>query len=115
MIRSVPRIAATCLVLSATAVLVAACGGSGDTSANPSRPITRAQAIAFAKAVNLRAADVPGSKLVEREREDMKVEPANLEYERCAGGVDPHREVTLISLPSSESGREARPTSLHRA
>jgi hypothetical protein len=57
MIPSVLRIAATCPLLAATAVLVAGCGASGHSA---SVPITRAQAVAFARAVNLRSGDVPG-------------------------------------------------------
>jgi hypothetical protein len=48
MILSVLRIAATWLVFSATAALVAGCGGSGHVSSS-------AQALEFAHAVNLRA------------------------------------------------------------
>jgi hypothetical protein len=56
MILAVPRIAATSLVLLVTATLVAGCGGSGHSA---STPITKAQAVAFAHSVNLRAADLP--------------------------------------------------------
>jgi hypothetical protein len=56
MILAVPRIAATSLVLLVTTTLVAGCVGSGHSA---STPITNAQAVAFAHAVNLRAADLP--------------------------------------------------------
>jgi hypothetical protein len=56
MILVVPRIAATSLVLLVAATLVAGCGGSGHSA---STPIMKAQAVAFAHAVNLRAADLP--------------------------------------------------------
>jgi hypothetical protein len=67
MIRLVQRRLATWLVLSATAMLVAGCGGgsSSHTSASSAAaiagpPITKARAVAFAGAVNLRSTDVPG-------------------------------------------------------
>jgi hypothetical protein len=56
MILAVPRIAATSLVLLVTATLAAGCGGRAHSA---STPITKAQAVAFAHAVNLRAADLP--------------------------------------------------------
>jgi hypothetical protein len=53
------------VVLSATAMLLAGCGSSSHTSATSAAliagpPISNVQAVAYANAVNLRAADVPG-------------------------------------------------------
>ena len=53
------------VVLSATAMLLAGCGSSSHTSATSAAliagpPISNARAVAYANAVNLRAADVPG-------------------------------------------------------
>jgi hypothetical protein len=87
MIPSVLRIAMTWLALSATAVLVMGCGGGGHTTtASADAPITKAQAVAYAHAVNLRAADVPGFS-----SHGYGVEPevtnssSDAEYARCAG------------------------------
>jgi hypothetical protein len=58
------RITATWLVLAATVLLVAGCASSSHTSASTAAliagpPISDAQALAYAHAVNLRAGDVP--------------------------------------------------------
>lgn len=54
------RSAATWLVLPATAMLLAGCRGSSSSADSASTQVSNAQAVAYADAVNLRAADVPG-------------------------------------------------------
>jgi hypothetical protein len=56
MIRPVVRIVVTTLVLTVTGMLSGGCGGGKSNSA--SGPVTEAQALAYARAVNLRAADL---------------------------------------------------------
>jgi hypothetical protein len=93
-IRSVHRIATTCIALSATAVLVPGCGGSGRaSSSNPGSPVTKAQAAAYADAVNLREADLGWERL--RPGGEVKVSRPAVAFSRCGGGVDPHRWVVL--------------------
>ena len=54
-------ITVTMFVFAATCVLVVGCGGTdGSSATRGSMPIARAQAIAFAGAVNVRAGDLPG-------------------------------------------------------
>ena len=65
MIRSMRRSTGTLLFLSVTAMLLAGCGSSTDASSisasvGADRPISRGQGVAYAHAVNLRAADIPG-------------------------------------------------------
>ena len=69
MIRKVLRSAATCLALVAIVSAVVGCGGSASAPATPatSEPITKAQATAYAHAVNLRAADLPGMSIASPE------------------------------------------------
>jgi hypothetical protein len=89
----VRRISAICLVLSATAILLAACGNSSHTSASDAAliagpPITNAQALAYAHAVNLRPGDVPGttSKRTAESVETVSHEGRNPSaFLRCAG------------------------------
>lgn len=108
----VVRRPAVFLTLIATAGLLAACGSSshstaatvGHTTAGARtppatgtttgvvRPPTKAQAIAFARAVNLTAADVPGFRATsthEHEHEHETAAEKRLEHEllRCTGGV----------------------------
>jgi hypothetical protein len=94
MIRSVHRIATTWMALSVTAVLVPGCGGSGRaSSSNASTPVTKAQALAYADAVNLREADLGWERV--RLGGKVKVSRADVVFARCYGGVDPHRWVVL--------------------
>jgi hypothetical protein len=98
---------ATILVLLVTCGLLAACGSSkqaavvtairadatmrvvSGVSARANRSLTRAQAKVFARAVNLRAGDVPGFKVSSEEHEHETAAEKRLERKmlHCAGGV----------------------------
>ncbi len=88
------RIAATLLVLAAIAVLLAACGSSSHASSTSApvgadKPIANPQAIAYARAVNLRVSDLPGFKLAlagESEHGDAPSGPVPRPVEECDGG-----------------------------
>ncbi len=82
MSRKVLRSAATCLALVAIVSAVIGCGGSASAPATSatSEPITKAQATAYAHAVNLRAADLP----------DLVV--ANIRSASFTGTTDPEHE-----------------------
>ena len=71
-----------------------------------SRSFTKAQASAFAHAVNLTAADVPGFKVSSEHHEHETPAEKRLEGEltRCAGGVSRNRQVAEVS--SKEFERE---------
>lgn len=95
------RRATVILVLLASGSLLAACGSSkhavtatGASARRPAgaparveRPLTKTQAIAFARAVNLRATDVPGFKISsEHEHETAAEKRLEGELLRCTGG-----------------------------
>jgi hypothetical protein len=50
--------------------------------------------------VNLNAGDIPGSSIIEAEGEGEAPTVAGVEFERCAGGVNPERRVVDIHSPS---------------
>lgn len=106
----VRRITATLLVLGAASGLAAGCGGSsasGDGGAlGASAPITRAQAIAYAHAVNLRAADIP--EMSTSSPEGVAPTPRHPTFARCYGGVSPARRVLKIHSPEFAAGRGAQ-------
>jgi hypothetical protein len=95
---------ATPLVPAAATTRARAAVAAG-TSARSERPLTKAQAKAFARAVNLRAADVPGFK-VSSEHEHETVAEKRLEREllHCEGGVGGTRQ--LVEVGSKEFEHE---------
>ncbi len=107
------RIAATCLVLGAAGVLAAGCGGgssaSGDRGAlGASATITKARAVAYAHAVNLRATDVPEMSPGSPERTAPTPKRSTFEFVRCYGGVSPGRVVLQMHSPEFSVGHGAR-------
>lgn len=93
---------AVILLLLASSSLLAACGSSKhaatatgahtgavrSTPASASKPLSKTQAIAFARAVNLRASDVPGFKSTsEHEHETAAEKRLEGELRRCTGGA----------------------------
>lgn len=103
-----PRIAVI-LALLATGALLGACGSSVQSTATTavhraaptgahagaSRPPTRAQALAFARAVNLTAADVPG----------LKASKARAHQHETAAEKELERELMHCTGASSNSGK----------
>lgn len=89
--------------------LIAGCGSTGGSAtgavAATSRPVTRAQALTYGHAVNLRAGDVPGFSTSEAEAEGPKPGPAGLEGARCTGALDPQRRTAAIDSTTLEAGR----------
>jgi hypothetical protein len=61
-----------------------------------SGPVTKAQAVAYAHAVNLQAGDLPGFTIDESEMEAPKPGRYDLEDIRCRGGVNPARRIAKI-------------------
>jgi hypothetical protein len=116
-------------LLLATAVLVAACGKSshfstaksahgGATTASKSAPkgaetpVTKAEAEAFAGAVNLSARDLPGFKVAAREHESVKEKAEERELLRCMAGTLSSQAgagENLAEADSHEYSREAGP------
>lgn len=94
------RLATVCLVFAAACGIVSGCGGSGPSAGSASvsarAPITKAQATAYARAVNLQAADLPEMSIISPEGEGTG--PSDNALSRCVGGVNPdHRIVDIHS------------------
>jgi hypothetical protein len=77
-------IAAFALVLGAATTLLAGCGSSAASATNPPSASEQAQAHVFASQVNLRAADLPGFKLVLEAQGNSG--PLVRPIEQCDGG-----------------------------
>ncbi len=95
------RPAAACLVLAAASAGVAGCGSNGTSGAHNATvsaraPITKAQATAYARAVNLRARDLPDLSIISPEGEGGGPRPAARALNRCVGGVNPDRSIVRI-------------------
>jgi hypothetical protein len=69
-----------------------------------SGPITKAQALAYARAVNLQPADMPGFTNIGREAEAPAPGRYGLKYTRCRGGIDPARRIASISSAEFSTG-----------
>lgn len=96
----VRRPIATWLVLAVASSLAAGCGGgsasSDSVTLSASRPITKTQATAYARAVNLHAADLPDMSIISPEGEHT-AKPEDGEFERCMRqGFNGHRRIVDI-------------------
>jgi hypothetical protein len=102
-----PRAARSAIFLAAG--LLAGCGGTAASvvgvTTPTSGPITKAQAVAYAHAVNLRAGDLPGFTIGESEMEAPKPGRYGLEDIRCRGGVNPARRIAKIDSTEFSAGR----------
>jgi hypothetical protein len=65
---------------------------------------TRAQALAFARAVNLTAADIPEARISKRERKSASGDKR--EFERCVGGPWSKHKLADVGSPPFLRGRE---------
>jgi hypothetical protein len=88
MILPVLRIIAGWLAVATAAGMIAGCGGSGSES-GASGQVSRAQALAFAHAVNLRPADIP------------KAKPKSFETTTAHAGSKPESAEFLCAPPST--------------
>jgi hypothetical protein len=115
---SLVRLAVSILALVASGGLATACGTNnsavGETdgsaagaarAAGATGPVTRARAIAYAHAINLKAGDVPGMTVAEPEREAPTLTRSAAEFTRCDGGVSHARTVAKINSPEFSAGR----------
>jgi hypothetical protein len=80
--------------------LLAGCGGTAPSVVGvappTSRPITKAQTVAYAHDVNLRAGDVAGFTSNGSETEAPKPGRLGVEEIRCSGGVNPARPIAQV-------------------
>lgn len=79
-----------------SALALAACGSSSS-----SKPMTTSQATTVANAINLTAADVPGSTSSPPSPTDKQ---AAAQLATCAGGVSPSLDIVNIDSPSFSTG-----------
>ncbi len=86
MILQMARLPVNAVVFAAMAALVAGCGNSNPASTSAHAGITKAQVVAYADAVNLRAADVPEMTSVSPTGE-TKASQSNTTLTRCRGGL----------------------------
>jgi hypothetical protein len=82
------------IALAALGGVLNGCGGGGTTSAangsaNNGAPITKASAPAYARAVNLRAADLPAMRITSPEGRGKAAGAADHELAACDGGPNP--------------------------
>jgi hypothetical protein len=102
-------------------VLASGCGGSGSSSGTAARAsraasvearVTRSQSIAYARQVNLTAADVPGAVVSSSERETGAPSQESVEFARCAGAANPARRVADIKSATFKTGKRTEVTQL---
>src|SRR5277367_3130213 len=109
------RPAAICCGLVAAGSLLSCCGNGGAASAanattKPTTPVSKAQAVAYAHAVNLTTADVPGMTSEGQEGEFHEAGRSSVEFARCYGGVSPALQAAEIRSPLffATHGRESQ-------
>jgi hypothetical protein len=82
--------------------LLAGCGGAVSAAGitrSVSEAITKAQALAYAHALNLRAGDMPGFTSSGNETEASMPGRLALEEIRCSGGISPARRIARLESP----------------
>ena len=86
--------------------LLAGCAGAGASRSRVADPtVGRAQALAYAHAVNLRLRDLPGYAGAASEVEDPEPGRYGLDYERCTGAVSAVHRIAKMSSPEFSAGR----------
>jgi hypothetical protein len=96
---------ALCIAATAACSGLSACGGrtaapAGSAASTADRPITKAQAAAYAQAVNLRAADLPHMTVTAPEQAGKAPGRQDRELATCDGGPDPGRVIAKIHSAS---------------
>jgi hypothetical protein len=87
-------------LLIAGGATIAAAGSDAGTAS-----ITKAQAVAYARAINLRAGDVPGMTVTgPAEREGTRGQHSSGELERCVGSANPGQQLIDIGSPTFGQG-----------
>jgi hypothetical protein len=97
-----------CAILLITGLL-SGCGGTAasvvDVTPSTSGTITKAQAVAYAHAVNLQPGDLPGFTNSGSETEAPKPGRLALEETRCSGDLNPDRRIAQIESTEFSAGR----------
>jgi hypothetical protein len=99
------------MMSTAICVAIAGCGASSSlpgivAHSSSSPPITRSRATAYARAVNLRAADLPGMQLADAEGVNPAPTEAGREEARCNGSVNPNLLLVNAHSASFTGGTE---------
>jgi hypothetical protein len=96
-----------CIFLALTLGVLAGCAGAqGSAPTTPTTALSKASAVAFAHAVNLRASDQPAMEVVGPERAAPGPGAAAIEFARCDGGVSPARILFNIRSTLLSTGDE---------
>jgi outer membrane murein-binding lipoprotein Lpp len=113
--RSGMRSALLMLACIAASALFAGCGGSSSSSgtgmqakasqSSSAAQMFKAQAVAYARSVNLTASDVPGAMVRSVERESGPPSREEVKFSSCAGGVSPERRVVNVKSASLQIGQ----------
>ena len=111
------RLAVTGLVIVATGGVLAGCGTTGTSGVlarqDTGTPITKAQATAYAHAINLRAADLPEMNASSPEHERKAPTHAELELARCDGELNPELRVIDRASPTFTASAEEENEEIH--
>jgi hypothetical protein len=109
MLRSTSR----ALPFAAVCILGAGCGSNHNPTASSttaaSGSITKAQATAYAREVNLSSTDLPVAKATSPEHEGSAESQAGVEFARCAAAVNPSRRVASIKSVALAIGSTREP------
>lgn len=113
MIGRLPKLAAAWCALLGVGGVLAGCGASSGASAVSTPPraataVTRARAVAYADAVNLRAGDLPEMAVEGPAGEVPPPKRSAFEFAHCFGGVRPDRWTVKIHSEEFTAGRAAQ-------
>ncbi|HEY1833379.1 MAG TPA: hypothetical protein VGG08_02995 [Solirubrobacteraceae bacterium] len=89
--RATPTVAALAVVL----LLATGCGKQNIDTGSEGL-VGKSSALAFARAVNLRAGDLEGAPAGDAERDVSHTSAASARFARCAGGTDPQRRLINV-------------------
>jgi hypothetical protein len=107
-IRSITKL----LLVGAAAILLGCGGGSNSSTASTASTSHsspgRTRAVAYAHAVNLTLADLPGARIVAGEREARAPSAAAIRFARCAGAVDPRLRIADVDSAKFALGAPGR-------
>jgi hypothetical protein len=111
---SVLRAVARAIPFAAAGILGAGCGSSHHatvtTTTAAGTAISKAQAAAYAHAVNLLATDIPGAAVRSQEHETGEARAAGVELAHCTGGVNPRLRVANIASARFRIGKKTGST-----
>lgn len=101
-------------------MFIVGCGSRGSSpttgtqssgAAGAGAEVSKAQATAYARTVNLGAMDVPGAVVRSQEQESGAPSQESVRFARCAGAVNPNRRIVDVKSPTFIE-RGAEPTQL---